>query len=329
MHCMDQAHASFESSPASGQYQSLIPDFTSQRRNSLPSDSRTHRSMYDIGTSSGDERPEAKHFSWQGGYDWNEQLSDAASSSYHSSRWPSVENLAQLATGSMPMPYPTGSLMAYGHYNYSDPNITQNAPTLQRLPPFNSPASSEVGLPPLDRTVTPELSSTLFLHDNSDPQRNIDPSFRPDIFDVCRSGMQVPEEQAHINDSQPKAGGTASHPGSLDEAEGSTSPRFIVYVPNDNAEAGPSSSPYRMLPQIDPGFHSSISSQLSRNSSKSKHKGEPRPKSVACNYCRTKKNKCVGVSGERCESCITLNIECTYSESRRGKYIRKSKKKDK
>ncbi|KAK0443364.1 uncharacterized protein EV420DRAFT_1027785 [Desarmillaria tabescens] len=330
VHYMDHSHASFESSPASGQYQSLIPDFTSQRRNSLPSDYRTHRSLYGTGTSSDNERPEVKRLSWQGGYDW---LSDAASSSYHSSRRSSFGNLAELPTSSMPMPYPTESQMAAGQYNYSDPNVTQSAPTLQHWLPFNSPASSEVGLPLLNRTVTPELSaqlqSALFLQDNNGSQRNINPSFHPHILNAYSSGTQVSDEHAHFNNSQPKAGGTASHPGSSGASEGSTSPRFVVYVPNDDAEAGPSSSPYRILPQIDSGFHSSISSQLPRNSSRSKLRGEPRPKSVACNYCRTKKNKCVGVSGQRCESCTTLNIECTYSESRRGKYIRKARKKDK
>lgn len=346
MHYPDQAYnPSFESSPASGPYPSLIPDNMSQRRNSLPPDNWTHRSMYEIATRSGDEGPDTRRHSWQGACDQNEQLYDAASSSYHSSRRPSFENLAQLATGSMPMPYPTGTrLPAYGHYHsYSDPNVIQSAPTnVQRWQPSNSPASSAGELPYLNRTETPgisaQLQSTLFLHDTNDPQRNIDPSFHPDIFSgfgVYPSGTQVPEEHAHSNNhsnnSQPIADGTGSHPGSSDTAQVSTGSRFIIYVPNDSAEAGPSNSPlpYHMLPETDSGFNSPMSGQLSRNSSKSKPKGEPRAKSVACNYCRTKKNKCVGVDGEQCETCTTLNLVCTYSESRRGKYERKSKKKGK
>ncbi|PBK86704.1 hypothetical protein ARMGADRAFT_1035275 [Armillaria gallica] len=329
------------SSPASGPYPSLIPDCMSQRRNSLPSDYLTHRSMYGIVTRSGDEGPDTRRHSWQGAHDQNEQLYDAASSSYHSSRRPSFENLAQLATDSMPMPYPTGARVpAYGHYHsYSDPDVIQSAPTnVQRWQPSNSPASSAGELPYLNRTATPgisaELQSTLFLHDSDDLQRNIDPSFHPDIisgFGVYPSGTQVPEEHAHSNNSQPIADGTGSHPGSSDTGQVSTGSRFIVFVPNDSAEAGPSNSPlpYHMLPEMASGFPSPISGELSRNSSKSKHRGEPRAKSVACNYCRTKKNKCVGDSGEPCESCTTLNLVCTYSESRRGKYERKSKKKGK
>ncbi|KAK0186253.1 hypothetical protein F5146DRAFT_124567 [Armillaria mellea] len=229
----------------------------------------------------------------------------------------------------MPMPYPTSaSQPAYSHYNYSDPNVTQSVPTnVQRWQPFNSPASSAGELPHLNRTATPGVSaqqqSTLFLHDGNDPQLNFDSSFHPNIFSgfgVYPSGTQVPEEHVHFNDFQPISEGTESHPGSSDAIEESP---FFVYVPNDSTEAGPSNSslPYHMLPEI--------SGQLSRNSSKSKPKGEPRVKPVACNYCRSKKNKCVGVSGEPCESCTTLNIQCTYSESRRGKYERKSKKKGK
>lgn len=117
--------------------------------------------MYGIVTHSGDEGPDTRRRSWQGVYDQNEQLYDAASSSYHSSRRPSFENLAQLATGSMPMPYPTGaSLPAYGHYHsYSDPNVIQSAPTnVQRWQPSNSPASSAGELPYLNRTATPGIS---------------------------------------------------------------------------------------------------------------------------------------------------------------------------
>ncbi|KAK0471138.1 hypothetical protein IW261DRAFT_907926 [Armillaria novae-zelandiae] len=206
----------------------------------------------------------------------------------------------------MPMPYPTRtSLPAYSHYNHSDPNVTQSVPTNeQRWQPYNSPASSAGELPHLNRIATPgistQLESTLFLHDSNDPQLDFDPSSRPDIFSdfgVYPSETQVPEEHIHFNDSQPIADGTGSHAGSPDTADVSTSPRFFVYVPNDSSEAGPSNAPYHMLPETDSG-------QLSRNSSKSKPKGEPRVKSVACNHCRSKKNKCVGVSGERCE-CVS------------------------
>lgn len=326
---VDQVHdASFEPSPASGQYQSLImPDITSQRRNSFPSNYRAHHNLYGPETSSDDGRPEARRLSWQGGYNWNEQSSDGAPSPYHSSRRPSYENLPQLATGSMPMPYPTGSHMAYSHYNYSHPNITQS---LQRWPPFNSPASSEGGIPLLNRAETPGLSaqlqSALFFHDNNDPPSH------PDVvsdFGVYPSGTQVPEGHAPFNNPEAGRPCPASH---SDVAEGSTaSSRFIVYVPNDNAEAGPSSSPYRVLPQTDSDsdFHSLVSCQLSRISSNVKFRGEPGPKSVACNYCRMKKSKCLDGPGERCRRCTMLGIECTYSESRRGKYIRKSKKKNK
>ncbi|KAK0493575.1 hypothetical protein EDD18DRAFT_1107958 [Armillaria luteobubalina] len=164
---LDQAYdPSFESSPASEPYTSLIPDIVSQRRNSLPSDYWTHRSLYDIVAHSGDERPDVRRLSWQGAYGQNEQLSDAASNSYHSSRRPNFENLAQLATGSMPMPYPTGArLPAYGHYNYSDPNVTQSVPTnVQRWQSYNSPASSAGELPHLNRTATPEISVRFVPH---------------------------------------------------------------------------------------------------------------------------------------------------------------------